>query len=121
MLQARTALVLLRQQCLVHGLAATAPLCLLPQVAVTAPTGTAALNIKGSTIHSFGKLGLAKGSAEQLAMVAWADDFARRRWQQVEVLVIDEGSMVSDELFDKVEYVARWAAGPAAWAGHCQG
>jgi ATP-dependent DNA helicase PIF1 len=77
------------------------------QVAVTAPTGTAAINIKGSTIHSFGKLGLAKGSKEQLAKEAWRDEYARRRWQDVAVLVIDEGSMVSDELFDKLEYVAR--------------
>lgn len=81
------------------------------QVAVTAPTGTAAINVKGTTIHSFGRLGLAKGSKEELAQAAWADSFARQRWREVEVLVIDEGSMVSDELFDKLEYVARWVGG----------
>jgi ATP-dependent DNA helicase PIF1 len=81
------------------------------QVAVTAPTGTAAINVKGTTIHSFGRLGLAKGSKEQLAQEAWDDSFAQRRWREVDVLVIDEGSMVSDELFDKLEYVARWVRG----------
>ncbi len=78
------------------------------QVAVTASMGTAAINIKGFTIHSFAGVGLAAGRAEELAKRVWFNRVARKHWQDVAVLVIDEGSMVSDELFDKLEYVARW-------------
>jgi hypothetical protein len=95
------------------------PLHRPPQVAVTASTGTAAINIGGQTIHSFAGVGLGEAPRERLALAAWRDDGIRSRWQGVQTLLLDEASMVSDELFDKVEYVARWAAcacGVSGWS-----
>jgi len=74
-------------------------------VAVTASTGIAALHISGQTIHSFAGIGLGIGTREKLYDSLRAD--ARRRWQGCKCLIIDEISMISAELFDKLDYIAR--------------
>jgi len=76
-------------------------------VYVTAPTGIAACNIGGCTLHSFSGIGLGKESKEKLVTKVLSNSQARQRWLTARVLVIDEISMVSDELFDKLEYIAR--------------
>jgi hypothetical protein len=81
------------------------------QAAVTASTGTAAINIGGQTIHSFARVGLATEAKERLALAAWGDEGARCRWQGAQALLLDKASMVSDNLFDKVEFVARYCSG----------
>ena len=65
------------------------------RAAFTAPTGVAACNIEGMTIHSWAGIGI-KG---RLADIDFSDA-AIQRWRNTEVLVIDEVSMVSMELFD---------------------
>ncbi|GAA6050730.1 hypothetical protein JCM3770_006598 [Rhodotorula araucariae] len=71
-------------------------------VAVTASTGMAACNIGGTTIHSFGGIGLGTGTAEQLVANIRKNKQAVTRWQRCKVLVIDEVSMVDGHLFDKL-------------------
>ncbi|GAA5839577.1 hypothetical protein JCM9279_005984 [Rhodotorula babjevae] len=75
-------------------------------VAVTASTGMAACNIGGTTIHSFGGIGLGTGTAEQLVNNIRKNKQAVARWQRCKVLVIDEVSMVDGFLFDKLAKIA---------------
>lgn len=79
------------------------------QAAYLAPTGVAALNIRGMTLHSF--LGLPINvTKEQAAKIR-----PRRRelLQKLEVLVIDEISMVRADLLDAVDiYLKRFGPNP---------
>ena len=74
-------------------------------VAVTAPTGIAALHIQGQTIHSFAGIGLGRNNKETLYQKLSAA--SRARWAACEVLVIDEISMLDSTLFDKLDFIAR--------------
>lgn len=80
-------------------------------VAVTATTGIAAVNIKGVTIHSFSGIG---GYGDTVS----AEDIVKRilrqktgkwfeNWRSTNILIIDEISMLSGKMFDKLEYIAR--------------
>lgn len=75
---------------------------------VTAPTGKAATNIGGSTIHSFAGIGTGSKSAHELMAIIKSNQEALLRWQQCKVLIIDEVSMLSRALFEKLEMIARF-------------
>ena len=77
------------------------------RVAVTASTGLAAVNIDGTTLHSFAGIGLGKESAPELVKKIRKTPKARQRWLRTRILIIDEVSMIDGELFDKLEQVAR--------------
>lgn len=62
-------------------------------VAVTAPTGIAACNVGGVTIHSFGGIGLGNESAAHLVSKIKKQRKADERWRKTKVLIIDEGEM----------------------------
>lgn len=77
------------------------------RTALTAMTGSAALLIGATTLHSRLSLRLAKGSPQEIA-----DHISRNRMRtayyailELELLVIDECSMLNDVLFDKVSKV----------------
>ena len=74
---------------------------------ITAPTGIAAANIGGSTIHSFAAIGTGKKSARELVANIKDNALALERWKSCQVLLIDEVSMLSRELFEKLEFIAR--------------
>ncbi|CAG8650730.1 3487_t:CDS:2, partial [Ambispora leptoticha] len=76
-------------------------------VAVTAPTGIAAINVGGMTIHSFSGIGTGDDKAENLLKKIKRRSLIRDRWKSIKVLVIDEISMLDGILFDKLEYIAR--------------
>ncbi len=69
---------------------------------VLAPTGVAALNVKGQTIHSF--FGFPAKPLNK-------SDIRKRKnhklYQNIEVLVIDEISMVRADLLDNIDYFLR--------------
>lgn len=74
------------------------------KVAVTASTGIAAVLVNGCTLHSWAGVGLANKTQEQL------EDIVRKspacdRWRRTDVLIIDEISMVSEDLLDKLNYI----------------
>jgi ATP-dependent DNA helicase PIF1 len=69
-------------------------------VAVTAPTGIAAVNVSGVTIHSFAGIGLGKGDPAMLAGRVRSNTKKAKQWAETRVLVIDEVSMLSRELFE---------------------
>lgn len=72
-------------------------------VAVVAPTGVAALNVQGQTIHSFFRL--------KPAFVNVAEFKPSRRsiFRELELLIIDEISMVRADVFDGIDHTLRAA------------
>lgn len=73
-------------------------------VAVTASTGVAACNIGGVTLHRWTGIGLGDESMKVMLGRAFGK---KEQWQKARVLIIDEISMISADLFDKIEYIAR--------------
>jgi len=74
-------------------------------MAITSTTGRSALLIEGTTLHSY--LGIGLGLTDEKSMADSISGFCKKRWKKLEILVIDEISMLSPVLFDKLEYVAR--------------
>lgn len=56
---------------------------------------------------SFAGIGLGEGDPAKLAARVSYNRRSRERWMECQVLVIDEISMISGQLFDKLELVAR--------------
>ncbi|ANG84477.1 ATP-dependent DNA helicase [Microbacterium aurantiacum] len=80
------------------------------QIAICAPTGVAALNVEGQTIHSLFRLpiGLIAGSPIDQT------DPTRRILNAIDTLVIDEISMVNADLMDAIDRSLRQARGRRA-------
>ena len=76
-------------------------------IAVTSTTGVSAILVGGSTVHSYLGIGLGTGTAEEIAEKIMHATKSRRRWQETDTLIIDEISMMSPDLFDKLEKIAR--------------
>ena len=74
---------------------------------VTASTGAAAFLINGRTIHSFLGIGLGNDTALKLASKTLAtNELVYTRISTLKILIIDEISMISAELFKKIsEYL----------------
>src|SRR3989338_806533 len=72
-------------------------------VAVLAPTGVAAVNVGGQTIHSF--FGFKPSVTLGKVRKAWGE--RRRVLEELDALVIDEASMVRADLFDCVDVSLR--------------
>lgn len=77
------------------------------QIAVCAPTGVAALNVEGQTIHSLFRLpiGLIAGSEIDQS------NATRKLLNAIDTLVIDEISMVNADLMDAIDRSLRQARG----------
>lgn len=80
------------------------------QIAVCAPTGVAALNVEGQTIHSLFKLPLGVIGAHDEAQ----SDATRKLLNAIDTLVIDEISMVNADLMDAIDRTLRQARGRRA-------
>lgn len=76
-------------------------------IGITSTTGTSAILIGGTTLHSFLGIGLGKDSVENLYLKIKKKSFMFKRWCQLDTLIIDEISMLSPKLFDKLELLAR--------------
>ena len=74
---------------------------------VTSTTGISALLFGGVTLHSFLGIGLGKDSVESLNKKIQSRSYLKKRWKELEILIIDEISMLSPVLFDKLEALAR--------------
>ena len=70
------------------------------RIHVTAPTGIAAINVDGVTIHSWGNFRLGEHYADFDMMF---DKIARAKICKADTLLIDEISMVEGQLFDVLE------------------
>ena len=71
----------------------------------TAPTGIAACNIGGQTIHSWAGIGLGKGTVGEVYAKVQSNKGAMKRWRKAKILFIDEVSMMSAKLFDTLSAV----------------
>jgi hypothetical protein len=71
-------------------------------IAVTAPTGVAAINVNGTTIHSFAGVGLGRGSLNAVETRVRKSKRAVHNWRNTAVLLIDEVSMLDGQLFTKL-------------------
>ncbi len=75
------------------------------KVVVLAPTGVAALNVKGQTIHSFFKF-RPNITMERVRKIRSSDE-GKNIYQKLDALVIDEISMVRADLLDCVDKFLR--------------
>lgn len=77
------------------------------KIAVTSTTGTSALLLGGTTMHSYLSIGLGKGTVEEMVNKLKKVKYYREKWTKLDCLIIDEISMLHPDLFDKLENVAR--------------
>lgn len=76
---------------------------------VTATTGIAALNLCGSTLHSFVGCGIVHEGLKRNVILqnVMRKKRAVRNWRSCRVLIIDEISMLDAAFFELVDYIAR--------------
>jgi ATP-dependent DNA helicase PIF1 len=79
------------------------------RVAVTASTGVAGYNIGCGTTHAFAGMGLANKDVSHYLNEVKNNAYKRKDWQEVDVLLIDEVSMLSVDFLEKVDAVAQFA------------
>lgn len=89
-------------------------------IGLTSTTGISALSIGGSTLHSFLGIGLGTDSSDCLYDRIIKDVDKRKLWLNLDILIIDEISMLHPKLFDKLEKVARKIRGTKARFGGIQ-
>jgi len=78
-------------------------------VYVTAMTGCAALLLgkRAKTLHSWAGIGLGKESADVLAGKVKKSFKAKKNWMSADTLIIDEVSMMTPALLDKLDLIGR--------------
>jgi ATP-dependent DNA helicase PIF1 len=74
----------------------------------TATTGVAAINIGGTTVHSWSGMGLADDNGEDLLNKVNDNKKAKNRIKNAKVLIIDEVSMAKSELVEKLDVVCQY-------------
>lgn len=83
------------------------------RLAVVAPTGVAAINAGGMTIHSFFQLSFAPATPGSLGQDSFYSAEKRELLQNLELLVIDEISMVRPDVLDQIDLILRNIKGSA--------
>jgi ATP-dependent DNA helicase PIF1 len=91
------------------------------EIAVTALTGAAAALVGGLTLHGWAGIGLAAGSSEELHdnMRRYRKTFVQK-WKDVDIIVIDEISMMNADLFNKLNKLAQLIRGNGLFFGGIQ-
>jgi len=77
------------------------------KLAVVAPTGVAAINAGGMTIHSFFQLSFAPSIPGSLGQDSFYSAEKRNLLQNLELLIIDEVSMVRPDVLDQIDLILR--------------
>lgn len=77
------------------------------KVAITSTTGISAMLINGRTIHSWAGIGLGNENKNILLTKVRRKSNAVKNWKYTDILVLDEISMLSPILFEKLEFIAR--------------
>lgn len=77
------------------------------KVGLTSTTGSSALILGGSTLHSYLGIGLGNGDVESLVTKISCKSYLLKRWNKLKTLIIDEVSMLSPDLFDKLNELAQ--------------
>ena len=78
-------------------------------IAICAMTGCAAilLNCNARTLHSWSGIKLAKGTKQSIINSVLKNKRIVKIWKKVDILVIDEVSMLSKKVFEIIEEIAR--------------
>ena len=81
----------------------------LPRIQMCAMTGCAALLLghKAKTLHSWAGIGLGKGSVSELYVKIRRNQKSMRNWLCTDLLIIDEVSMMTAELLDKLNEIGK--------------
>lgn len=81
----------------------------LKQIQMCALTGCAALLLgpHAKTVHSWAGIGLGKGTVDELCIKIRKNTRAKRNWVQTDLLIIDEISMMTTELLDKLNEIGK--------------
>ncbi len=87
---------------------------------IVAPTGIAASHLGGQTIHSFFALGIRESIDESYVEFMMEKKYLKSRFSKLKLLIIDEVSMVSPELFSSMDLVLRGFKGTDAPFGGVQ-
>jgi len=79
------------------------------KVQVCALTGCAAvlLNCQAKTIHSWAGIGLANGPADLLVKKVASNKYKSAGWKKIDVLIVDEISMMSQKIFDVLDGIGK--------------
>ena len=81
------------------------------KIFVTCTTGIACKNLpsylKPTTLHSFAGIKEGRSSSYSLLEQVKRNSDAVERWKNVDLLMIDEVSMLSNKVFDSIEFIAR--------------
>ncbi len=77
-------------------------------IALTSTTGISAIWINGCTLFSFLGIGLGLDSAPKIIKYIQIRPLILTRWTTLDILIIDEISMLNADLFDKLEAIARY-------------
>lgn len=75
--------------------------------AIVAPTGIAASHIGGMTIHSFFGLGIVEEVSDDYISDLFYRKFLQNRLKNLQILIIDEVSMVSPVLFESMNKILK--------------
>ena len=74
---------------------------------VVAPTGIAASHLQGQTIHSFFSLGIRDTLEDDYIESLLEKKYLQTRFDKLKVLIVDEISMVSPEIFSSMDRILR--------------
>lgn len=77
------------------------------KIFVTSTTGLSSILIDGMTIHRYSGIGTGEKDIETLYKKIMKMKNLKNRWQNTDILIIDEISMMDPEIFDKLEILAR--------------
>ena len=72
---------------------------------IVAPTGIAASHLQGQTIHSFFALGIRENIDDAYIDALLDKKYLQTRFAKLKVLIVDEISMVSPEMFDAMDRI----------------
>lgn len=78
------------------------------RVAITASTGIAATHIGGTTIHSWSGLGIRDEVTDGDAKWIKENDRLLKRYNNTDILIIDEASMLHGKRLDMLNQVCKW-------------
>ena len=89
-------------------------------IGITALTGCAALLLgsNAKTLHSWSGIGLGRDSVDTLMKSVLKYPQTKRRWKKTDILIVDEISMMTPDLFEKLNAIGkRVRASPQPWGG----
>ena len=75
------------------------------KIGICSMTGSSAIVINGTTLHSFMGIGLANGSVDYLLLKIQKNKSILKKLMYLQLLVVDEVSMLGDDLFEKINRI----------------